>query len=70
VTGKARTAFLSIVTTRKEHGFIWTFFKIGFTSIFFQKFGPFLKEEGLPQKAVLLLDSATSHPRWSMLTSD
>jgi len=30
----------------------------------------FLKDKGLPQKAVLLLDSATSHPRWSMLTSD
>jgi hypothetical protein len=28
----------------------------------------FLKERGLPQKAVLLLDSAPSHPRESLLT--
>jgi hypothetical protein len=30
----------------------------------------FLKERGLLQKAVLLLDSAPSHPRESLLTSD
>jgi hypothetical protein len=30
----------------------------------------FLKERGLPQKAVLLLYNAPSHPRESILTSD
>jgi hypothetical protein len=32
-------AFLSIITTRKEHGCVGRFLKIGSTSILFQKFG-------------------------------
>jgi hypothetical protein len=30
----------------------------------------FLKDSGLPEKAVLLLDNAPSHPRQSVVTSD
>jgi hypothetical protein len=41
---------------------------------FYRHFVPdvqaFLKERGLPQKAVLLLVNAPSHPRESILTSD
>jgi hypothetical protein len=56
------TAFLFIITTRKEHGWIMSSSKIGTRIILFDVWA-FLKKRGLPQKAVLQLDNAPSHPR-------
>jgi hypothetical protein len=45
-----QTAFLPIITTRKEHGCIGRFFKIYSTSILFQKFGLSCKRENYHRK--------------------
>jgi hypothetical protein len=55
--------------TTNRHGWIKRFFRTCSVSILF-KVWVFLKEKGLPQKAVLLLDNAPSHPSENILTSD
>jgi hypothetical protein len=50
-----------LITTRKEHSWKSTFLKIGLADILFEKFGS-PETKVLPQKAVLLLDNAMSHP--------
>jgi hypothetical protein len=64
----AKTTFLSIITTRKEHTRVEKFLKTGSTIRFFQ-FNFFWKKR-LPQKAVLLSDNAPSHPNESTMIPD
>jgi hypothetical protein len=65
-----QTAFKCIITTGREHGLIGRFLYKLFHKNFVPEVQAFLKKEGLPLKAVLLLDNAPSHSRDSIPTSD
>jgi hypothetical protein len=65
-----QTLLFSIITTRKDHRWIGRFLKIGSTNTLSFVLLGFPERERITTKSMLLLDSASSHPRESRLTSN